>query len=400
MGFLAKFWRVDLTKLKKSIRNNALRIALVEALIRASECEHSEICSCAGCVGLTHLSLFMGLDLPISGDKGLLHLDPTLVGSKETDALGVLSIQHRHQQFQYDNIFRGFGEFPEGAYPAYTYFQEHREDGYWIDRSSIKRQAVYILVSLALPDSYLNHFVDEVADQSKTAWDLFCETFKLIDMPIPQLPASITSGIVRGSFWTKHFGAQGCWSPVAGYGIEFAKLGQDTDDTVSLKEYVDLWPSLPNFFTWSDRSNGYNTCGGFLVRSNGLLLSQQWFFDLRSNATYMSAFNNLMAPLLTTPPISDFDHVIVVYSAYRADAYIASKDPRSWDPNTPDDRVLLPLPDGYGLVGSWNCSDTSYIPRSLDSLDADEFTPRLRIAAQYLSQCLLIEQISRDSNAE
>ena len=99
MGFLAKFWGINLQKLKKSIRNNALRIALVEALIRASKCEHSEICSCDGCVGLTHLSQFIGLDFPISGDKGLLHLDPTLVGSKETDALGVLSIQHRHQQF-------------------------------------------------------------------------------------------------------------------------------------------------------------------------------------------------------------------------------------------------------------------------------------------------------------
>jgi hypothetical protein len=399
MGFLAKFWGVDLAKLKKSIRNNALRIALVEALIRASECELSEICSCDGCVGLTHLSQFIGLDFPISGGKGLLHLDPTLIGSKETDALGVLSTQHKFQQFQYDNIFSGFMEFPEGAYPAYAYFQEHREDGYWIDRSSIKRQAVYILVSLALPDSYLNHFVDEVGDQNKTAWELFCETFKLIDMPIPQLPESITSGIVRGGFWTKHFGAQGCWSPVAGYGIEFAKLGQDTGESISLKEYVDLWPSLPDFFTWSDRSN-YQTYGGFLVRSNGLLLSQQWGFDSTPNVSYMSTFNNLMAPILNTPPTSDFDHVIVVYSTYRADAYLASKDPRSWDPNTPSDRVLLPLPDGYGLVGNWNCSDTSYIPRSLDSLDADAYTPRLRIAAQYLSECLRIEQMLRDSNTE
>ena len=385
--------------LKKGIRNSALRIALVEALIRASECNLSEMCPCDGCLGLTHLSQFIGLDFPISGDKGLLHLDPSLVGSKETDALGVLSTQHRHQQFQYDNIFQGFGELPDGAYPAYTYFQEHREDGYWIDRSSIKRQALYILVSLALPDSYLNHFVDEVGDQSKTAWDLCCDSFESINMPIPQLPESITSGIVRGGFWTKHFGAQGSWEPAAGYGIEFGKLSQDIDEPISLKEYVDLWPSLPDFFTWFDRSN-YQTYGGFLVRSNGLLLSQQWGFDIGSNATYISAFNTLMAPLLSTPPTSDFDHVIVVYSAYRADAYIASKDPRSWDANTPYDRVLLPLPDGYGLVGNWNCSDTSYIPRSLDSLDADAYTPKLRIAAQYLSQCLLIEQISRDSTAE
>ena len=101
-----------------------------------------------------------------------------------------------------------------------------------------------------------------------------------------------------------------------------------------------------------------------------------------------------MAPLLQTEPESIFDQIIVVYSRYRSDAYIASTDPRSWDPNTPADRVLLPLPDRYGIVGNWCETESDYVPKSLRLYDASPFTPRLRAASKYLNECLRIERLA------
>ena len=202
--------------LKKSLRNNALRIALVEALIKGGDCNCAEICSCGSYDDLSRLSQLCGIDFSTSGNKGLEHFDPTLVGSNEKDAMGVLSTLHTFQQLQQDNIFQGFLEFPEGAYPAYEYFGEHERNGFTIDIASIKRQAIYILVSLALPDRYMNNFVDSFGDQRKTAWDLWCESFFSNNLQPPELPSSITSRIVRGESWTKHFAPRGCFNPLAG----------------------------------------------------------------------------------------------------------------------------------------------------------------------------------------
>ncbi len=123
-------------------------------------------------------------------------------------------------------------------------------------------------------------------------------------------------------------------------------------------------------------------------------MSQQWKFgDL--NDQYVDAFNRYMAPLLQNEPENPFDHVIVVYSEYRNDAYIASTDPRSWDPNTPKDRLLLPLPDGYGLVGTYgffiDSRGTEYVPTPLSIFNNDLSSPRLRAAARFLQECLGIK---------
>jgi hypothetical protein len=122
-----------------------------------------------------------------------------------------------------------------------------------------------------------------------------------------------------------------------------------------------------------------------------LFVSQQWFFG-ENNHQYIKAFNSYLAPYFRSEPESEFDHVIVVYSAYREDAYIASTDPRSWDSATPTERLLLPLPEGYGLVGNWRARDADYVAPQLSSYDSDIYMPRLRAATRYLEECLKIER--------
>lgn len=368
--------------LKKSIRNNALRIGLVEALISGSNTD------------LSRLSQLCGIDFSTKGDKGLEHFDPTLVGHNERDALGVLETLHEFQQFQQDNIFQGFLEFPIGAYPAYEFFEEQTRNGFEIDKSSIKRQAIYILVSLALPDRYMNHFVDSFGDQRKTAWDLWCESFFTNNMQPPELPSSITSRIVRGELWTKHFGPRGCFTPLAGeslqLGVDLAKSRDETPDEssfhgIDLTAYLEGQPD-EDFFCYSDHGNQGGAYGGVVVRTTGLLISHQVSFDDQIN---FDIFNKYLAPHLNNAPESIFDHVIVLFSSYRYDAWILSTDPRSWDPNTPNEGELK-IPEGYGIVGRWlnHDEDETYAPRLLKQFDSPNYTPRLRAAAQYLEACL------------
>ena len=380
--------------LKKSIRNNALRIALVEALIKGGDCNCAEMCSCGSYDDLSRLSQLCGIDFSTSGNKGLEHFDLTLVGSNEEDAMGVLSTLHKFQQFQQDNIFEGFLELPEGAYPAYEYFGEHKRNGFAIDKSSIKRQAIYILVSLALPDRYMNHFVDSFGDQRKTAWDLWSESLLSNNMQPPELPSSITSRIVRGKFWTKHFGPRGCFNPLAGHslqlGIDLAKSQDETPDEssfhgIDLTAYLEGQPD-EDFFCYSDHGNQAGAYGGVVVRTTGLLISHQVSLDDQIN---FDIFNKYLAPHLNKAPDSIFDHVIVLFSEYRQYAWILSTDPRSWDPNTPNEGKLE-MPEGYGIVGSWwnQSEDKTYTPRLLKQFNSPSYTPRLRAAAQYLESCL------------
>lgn len=380
--------------LKKSIRNNALRIALVEALIKGSDCVCDKVCSCDSYADLSRLSQLCGIDFSISGNKGLKHFDPTLVGGNERDAMMVLSTQHEFQQFQHDNIFQGFGEFPDGASPAYEFFEQHERNGFKIDKSSIKRQAIYILVSLALPDRYMNHFVDSFGDQRKTAWDLWCEFLLSNNMQPPELPSSITSRIVRGKSWTKHFGPRGCFDSIAGYslemGVDLAKNQNETLDEssfhgIDLTAYLKGQPD-EDFFCYSDYGNQGGAFGGVVVRTTGLLISHQ--VSLKDQINF-DVFNKYLAPHLNKTPDSIFDHVIVLFSEYRQYAWILSTDPRSWDPNTPNEDELK-IPEGYGIVGSWwnQSEDQRYTPQLLKQFNSLSYTPRLRAAAIYLESCL------------
>jgi hypothetical protein len=359
------------------------------------------MCSCEHCADLIHLTDACGIDFSHQGQKELVHLNPEWCGSKARGALTVLSIQYSNQLFASSNIFAGFMELPEGASEAYRFYAKHRKN--WDPNGDLlKRQTAFALASVALPDSYLDKFDSAYNSSSgseleKSAWEKLVEVFNDIEMPILDLPRSITSNIEIDGFWTHHFGEAGCLDPIAGYGLEFGlnRREYDSQDSAGLKTYVEIWPSEPDFFAWWDRSNEAGTCGGFIVRSTGLLVSQQWkFCDL--NDQYINAFNRYMAPFLQNEPDNSFDQVIVVYSEYRDDAYIASTDPRSWDPSTPTDRLLLPLPDGYGLVGTYGLSvdsrESEYVPTPLSFFDNDLYTPRLRAAAKFLQECLKIKE--------
>ena len=380
-------------KLKKAIRYNALRIALVDAMIASSECTlENGLCTCDSCGALDRLMGITGLENADStGRRALKYSDSELVGRSASDALEVLNIQHKHHLYQnsLSEIFDGFMEFPSGAYPAYAYHQEITQEGsenfaLWYENSqlSAKRQIAFILVSLALPDSYLDHFVDNVSpvneqQGSQINWKKWCKVFEEIKMPILQLPNSITKQIKEDDLCTYPFGD--VW-PLE---TPHAPL-RDGD----LKKLVEDILTVPDCFTWCDRSNGYLTFGGFVVRTTGMFVSQTWTFEPESNNFYINAFNEHLAPFFDTAPQSEFDEVIVVFSDFNGLAYIASTDPRSWSPNPQIFGVSTPLPNGYGLVDNWDYSTDDYQPRPLTTFDSDLFTPRLRSAARFLAECI------------
>ena len=211
-------------KMRKSLKHNLTRIALVEAIIKASECYQTGLCFCEYCAVLIDLSDTCGIDFSVNRRKALVYLKPALLGTKATDALSVLSIQHSFQTFAQSDIFAGFMELPEGAVESYEYYSAHRHE-VDADDNLLKRQTAFILVSAALPDSYLDQFsnkriANHIASVGK-GWEQCCEGFSSINMPILDLPASITDNIEVGCFWTNHFNESGCLSPVAGYGLEF-----------------------------------------------------------------------------------------------------------------------------------------------------------------------------------
>lgn len=383
--------------MKKSLKHNLKRIAFTEAILKARNCNQGPECPCEFCIDLVDISESCGITFNFNEDGNLIHTNPELIESKSQDALEMLSVQNRFKLYRGSNIFSGFMELPEGAYPAYQFFSENNDEYSSVENMTLKRQTAFILASQALPDSYLSHFEKQkdVNDPEifETGWEQCCRVFREIDMPILDLPKSITSSISADCFWTEHFTEAGCLNPIAGYGLEFGYLDKDilSNASISLKDYINLWPSIPDYFSWSDNTNQAGTCGGFVVRTSGLLVSQQWFFG-DQNDRYIDAFNHLISPLLETEPENEFDHVIVVYSAYRYDAYIASTDPRSWDPLTPSDRLLLPLPSGYGLVGNWRETEGEYSPPPLSTFKSNLYTPKLRSVSQYLEECLNIER--------
>lgn len=227
-------------------------------------------------------------------------------------------------------------------------------------------------------------------------WRRVCNAMANIGIPELRLPESITTTIVEDMFFTPHFGKQGCFDPTAGYSLEMGVSFRNPTEDPSLLDVIDLTAYLngqpdEDFFCYSDRGNQAGVCGGFVVRTTGLLISHQTFLNNESKT--FEFFNQYMAPYLFDAPESLFDHVIVLYSEYRRDFWILSTDPRSWDPNKPDDHFRLRVPERYGIVGRWAALDENqtYNPRHLSHFDSPSFTPRLRAAAKYLESCLSVD---------
>lgn len=325
-------------------------------------------------------------------DRCLEYKNPELVSKKAKEALAALSFQHQVKRYAdeysaYDLLIEINPDVPQSVRAEYEFVHFEGSDVPKGRRDALKRQIAYVLVSLAFPDSYLDNFVDRVntndeladeeQDDSQTNWKKWCKVFDEIQMPILQLPKSITGEIKKDKLCTFPFGE--IWP------LEAPHVSLSDG---ALKKYVDDILTVPDCFTWIDRSNGYSTFGGFVVRTTGLFVSQTWTFERKSNDFYINAFNEHLAPYFDTAPQSEFDHVIVVYSDFNRLAYIVSTDPRSWNPNAPNNSISTPLPNGYGLVDNWNYSYDNYQPRHLTTFGTDLFTPRLRSASRYLAECI------------
>ena len=402
--------------LDKSIRFNALRISLVDAIMTSSECTGITFCTSPNCcLYLCRLANRFGLKINKHveeddySDRCLEFYDPQLASESAKKALAALSFQHEVGRYAdeyaaYDLLI----EIPSVPTSVLTHFQNQHED--FLNTSlpksrqfALKRQVAFILVSLAFPDSYLDRFSHETIDGGdgtdlnlKSSWAKWVEVFNSIEMPILELPSSITDSISDEGPWTKSFfGESGCWNEAAGYDLEIG----GKDGSSSLKDYVERFPSLEHYFTWYDRSNGYNTFGGFLVRCDGLLVSQTWTFGNKENNFFVRNFNEHLAPMLTAQPQSHFDRIIVVYSDFNGYSYLASTDPRSWEQDTQAIRLSGSLPDGYGWVATFNTT-TDYARGSLESFESDIYTPRLQAAARYLARCIEHRQHISKENYE
>ncbi len=393
-------------KLSKNLRYDLLRLSLVDAIITASECQGIDGCTSPDCcLDLGRIARQFGLitlnrqDSDNHSDRCLKYTNPDLATKNAAEALEYLSFQHKvgryANEYEAYELLIEIDANPPASVRDFFNPENWRDpyDGTKSRQLALKRQIAYVLVSLAFPDSYLDHFADHFntddvrnadrQDDDHSNWDKWCKVLKKIGMPILHLPQSITDKIEKDQLCTFPFGD--VWPTEAGYFLGFGSLG-------GLKAHVEEIPNVPNCFTWMDRGNEAGTCGGFLVRTTGLLASQTWTFERESNDFYINVFNEHLAPFFDIPPQSEFDHVIVVYSDYNIGRYIASTDPRSWNPNAPDYGISNPLPDGYGLVDNWDSSYDNYQPRPLASLDSDLFTPRLRSAARYLSECIRHDQ--------
>lgn len=225
-------------------------------------------------------------------------------------------------------------------------------------------------------------------------WRRVCNVLANFGIPELKLPDSITTTIVEGMFFTPHFGEQGCFDAIAGYSLDMGIMLRNPMEDPPLSPGIDLTAYLESqpdedFFCYSDHGNQAGVCGGFVVRTTGLLISHQVFLNNKSQT--FEFFNQYMAPCLHEAPESIFDHVIVLYSEYRRDFWILSTDPRSWDSNKPEEHSRFQIPERYGIVGRWKPEDDqTYTPRPLSQFNAPSYTPRLRAAAQYLESCLSV----------
>ena len=152
---------------------------------------------------------------------------------------------------------------------------------------------------------------------------------------------------------TSHFAENGIFDPIAAYGIEFGRREEDAGlSGISLKEYVERWPHKPEFFQYFERSNGYSNFAGILFRNHNIFVSMQWTTGQGLDSHYINTINNLINSNQVQGEILG-TKTIIVYSEYRQEAYIATQDESLWSPTQDLDRVLEPLPDGYGVFGNW-----------------------------------------------
>jgi len=155
----------------KSIQNAALRLSLVDAIITSSECIGISFCTSPDCclylgrlasrIGLVTLKHVEDDDY---SDRCLEFSDNGLVSEIAKQALAALSFQHEVGRYAdewsaYDLLI----EVPTMPSSVWNHFENQFDELQNTDRPkswqvALKRQVALFLVSLALPDSYLDHF--------------------------------------------------------------------------------------------------------------------------------------------------------------------------------------------------------------------------------------------------
>ena len=160
-------------QLERKIKYDLRRLALVDAIISSSECPGISFCTAPDCcLDLGRLSKICGLrtikhvdpDDELQSDRCLEYRNPLLVSETAARALAILDFQH--QAKRYSAEYTAYELLIEVKPDAPVYLQEFFNEQFGIfnpdlSRSrqlALKRQIGFCLISIALPDLYLDHY--------------------------------------------------------------------------------------------------------------------------------------------------------------------------------------------------------------------------------------------------
>ena len=160
-------------QLERKIKYDLRRLALVDAIISSSECPGISLCTAPDCcLDLGRLSKICGLrtikhfdpDDELQSDRCLEYRNPLLVSETAARALAILDFQH--QVKRYSAEYTAYELLIEVKPDAPVYLQEFFNEQFGIfnpdlSRSrqlALKRQIGFCLISIALPDLYLDHY--------------------------------------------------------------------------------------------------------------------------------------------------------------------------------------------------------------------------------------------------
>lgn len=160
-------------QLERKIKYDLRRLALVDAIISSSECPGISFCTAPDCcLDLGRLSKICGLrtikhfdpDDELQSDRCLEYRDPLLVSETAARALAILDFQH--QVKRYSAEYTAHELLIEVKPDAPVYLQQFFDEQFGVfnpdlSRSrqlALKRQIGFCLISIALPDLYLDHY--------------------------------------------------------------------------------------------------------------------------------------------------------------------------------------------------------------------------------------------------
>ena len=158
--------------LSKKIHYNALRLSLVDAIMTSSECSGITFCTSPSCcLYLCRIAPRFGLIINKDhgpndySDRCLKYENPELVSKKAAEALESLSFQHEvgryHEKWTaYDLLIEILPDVPRTVRDEFQFIEFEDPDAPKSRKDALKRQIAFALVSLAFPDSYLDHYED------------------------------------------------------------------------------------------------------------------------------------------------------------------------------------------------------------------------------------------------